>query len=1186
MCYNSLNKNGGNTMFKMKILSVVLVLFIVINSFTTSIVNVDATTKDEVVENVEVETHQKVENKSNENKSNENISIKMKAIWKDNQNVNRPDYLEIEIYRVGYQDILHQELGINDPEKLDEADFSYHVPKYINNVEQRYKVVVKDMPDYETVVTGDYINGYTIVNTLKSGTVDISVNTIFEDYVLPPNSINVHLVAKTSKKTEVVDTVTFSKDNSFKHTFKDQYEYVGDELIEYSLKVDDVVDYAVKINNHSLNKFTIDLKSTIDKITLSTQVIFNDFQNIANTRPNINGLNIFKQVKDKPKVSILHLSYRNHLKYSEVLPKYEDGELITYSVGVLDSKGYTITVETISENNFLITYDTPLDKQILPLEVSWANDLAVASKYRPKEIMVNIEAKDVNGEFITIANEKLTEKEQWKKQSKPLPKYRDNELIEYRLTADVKGYEGVSDESSVSPLKLQLNYLAEKIPLNVNFIWNDDNDKNKMRPEVVTAYAVGRVDDQVVSTVYNYFYDIDLIHELEKYALGKEIEYTIEFDKVKHYDQTITGNLVDGYKIESTYQDEKINKEVVVEWHDNNNNDGKRPTKINIKLFKKLNGTSVSTRKVNLSDSNNWKSEFLNLDKYFNHKLAVYEIDYVPVDGYRAELIEDQNKIMLNLYRENEKIDINVATIFSDNNNNDGKRPEEITVDLFSKVGSDNVMMHESIVVSADTNWEATFKDYKKYRNGSEIEYYPVIRDKKGYSYNFTGDALNGFEITLSYKDETINIPLKVNWNDNNNNDGKRLDAFELLLYEKIGDEKKVIESVFLTSSNGWQATFDNLRKYSNQTEVEYVIEHALVYYYTSVISANPAGGFDINLSRPDDKIDVRVETTWNDSDNNDGKRANSFNVRLYAKVGDEKKLVRTATLSKANDWELTFTDLSKYSKKVEVEYIVETDAIDEYTTKISKINNEFEIVHTHNLETVDINVNIEWLDADDNDGLRPQSLLVNLINETLDEIVETVTTYPDAEGNWTVTIPNVQKYLAQDLITYSINVEDVNGYTSVIENTQPYDYQISLNHEAETIEHTVNLDWLNDDSENRPESVTISLFNANDLDNPLQTVKHSGDALNNWSYTFTNLAKYHEKELINYVAKVERIKGYTTTYTYDNDATTITNTKDKMVVSDDVNTGMSNLTYVYTITIISLSLGLLLLTKLRFKRN
>src|SRR5699024_11663707 len=89
-------------------------------------------------------------------------------------------------------------------------------------------------------------------------------------------------------------------------------------------------------------------------------------------------------------------------------------------------------------------------------------------------------------------------------------------------------------------------------------------------------------------------------------------------------------------------------------------------------------------------------------------------------------------------------------------------------------------------------------------------------------------------------------------------------------------------------------------------------------------------------------ELEIAVEKTWNDAENQDGIRPESITVNLLA----NGKEVDFTTLSEENDWSATFTDLSPIDENgVEIEYTIEEVDVPEYEVDISgKVTDGFEI--------------------------------------------------------------------------------------------------------------------------------------------------------------------------------------------------------------------------------------------------
>ena len=137
--------------------------------------------------------------------------------------------------------------------------------------------------------------------------------------------------------------------------------------------------------------------------------------------------------------------------------------------------------------------------------------------------------------------------------------------------------------------------------------------------------------------------------------------------------------------------EEKIKVSGEKTWDDNDNQDGKRPEKITVILKKTVDGkTSEVTRKDVTPDTDGkWKYEFADLPLYEGGKPIEYSIDEAKVDGYDKVKTRTTNGPDYNLTNKHtpETVDVKGEKTWNDNNNQDGKRPEKITVKLIKKVG-------------------------------------------------------------------------------------------------------------------------------------------------------------------------------------------------------------------------------------------------------------------------------------------------------------------------------------------------------------------------------------------------------------------------------------------------------------------------------------------------------------------
>ena len=123
-----------------------------------------------------------------------------------------------------------------------------------------------------------------------------------------------------------------------------------------------------------------------------------------------------------------------------------------------------------------------------------------------------------------------------------------------------------------------------------------------------------------------------------------------------------------------------------------------------------------------------------------------------------------------------------------------------------------------------------------------------------------------------------------------------------------------------------------------------------------------------------------------------------------------------------------TFTNLTKYKDGEEIQYTVREKAVPTGYTENQRTNgtNDYTIINTHDTGETEVTVNKEWVDNNDQDGLRPDSIIVELLadGEVIDEEVL------NDSNNWTHTFTGLPTKLEGKDIVYTVREKDVpEGY-------------------------------------------------------------------------------------------------------------------------------------------------------------
>ena len=361
----------------------------------------------------------------------------------------------------------------------------------------------------------------------------------------------------------------------------------------------------------------------------------------------------------------------------------------------------------------------------VPVTKIW-NDEDNQDGKRPSQVLVNLYA---DGEYVKTVKVKASEG--WSYTFKKLPIYNDqNERIVYTITED----EVPEYTTNIENYTITNTYKVEKIDISGTKTWNDNNNQDGKRPTKTKIYLMAdgtKVQEAEITAQDNWKYSFKNLNKLKN---GTEIKYTISEEAIPEYEISY-----DGYNVTNTYTPKVINVSGAKFWDDEGNQDGIRPEKVKIDLY--ADGELINSTETN--EEKNWLYEFKNLPKYKDGgKEIVYTVDEAVVEGYTNKKIEGYNITNTHVP---EKITISGKKIWNDNNNEKGKRPEKVVVNLF-----DGKTKVASVEVTAETEWKYTFENLPKYKNkGEEIKYTVIEEEIENYT-----SEVNGFDITNTYTEE------------------------------------------------------------------------------------------------------------------------------------------------------------------------------------------------------------------------------------------------------------------------------------------------------------------------------------------------------------------------------------------------------------------------------------------------
>ena len=482
-------------------------------------------------------------------------------------------------------------------------------------------------------------------------------------------------------------------------------------------------------------------------------------------------------------------------------------------------------------------------------------------------------------------------------------------------------------------------YTPAKTEVSVKKVWKDENNQDGKRPSSVTVKLLADGQDTgktLELTEANGW--AGSFKDLDADKGGTPIQYTVVEVTVPGYTSEVTGDAASGFTITNSYSPETVNIKATKNWDDANNQDGKRPTKITINLL--ADGQKVDSKEVQEAADGTWTVEFTKLAKYKAGKEIKYTVTEEAVAEYEATITDFT---ITNKYAPKE-IDYKVTKVWNDANNQDGKRPESVTVQLYKKVGDADPVAVEGkkLTLTAkektdDNTWVASFTNLPQYEAGKEITYsIKEVDVPAGYEASVTGQV-----VTNNYTPETVVLSGTKVWKDNNNQDGKRTRSVKVQILN--GD--KVVQEIEVSEKTGWKFESKKLPKYENGKEIKYTVKEVAVKEYTSTVTTDKDGKYTVTNTHAPEKTSVKGKKIWKDEENKDGIRPSSVTVKLLA---DGKETGQTATVSETSGWTYEFTGLDRYQEGKEIAYTVEeVNVPDGYTASVEGYN----ITNTHTPE-------------------------------------------------------------------------------------------------------------------------------------------------------------------------------------------------------------------------------------------
>lgn len=636
--------------------------------------------------------------------------------------------------------------------------------------------------------------------------------------------------------------------------------------------------------------------------------------------------------------------------------------------------------------------------------------------------------------------------------------------------------------STLNGYNLTNSHTPETVSIQGTKTWEDGDNQDGLRPEQITvkllADGVETGQTTTATAANNWTYEFT---NLPKNKAGKAISYSVAEEAVAGYNTT-----VNGYDLTNNHATDLTSVSGTKTWQDNDDQDGLRPGQVTIKLL--ADGVETGQTAV-ASAANNWTYEFSNLPKNKAGKAITYSVAEEAVAGYTASV----NGYNLTNSHTPETVSVQGTKTWQDNDNQDGVRPEQVTIKLLA----DGVETGQTAVANAANNWTYEFSNLPKNKAGKAISY--SVQEEAVAEYTASYQAYN---VTNSHTPGQTSHTVQKVWDDGQNQDGLRPVELKVQLY---ADDQKYGDEISLTAANNWTYTWSQLPEKAQGKAISYQArEVAVPEGYQADQPTTQATVTTLTNRHTPEVTSVSGTKTWKDNNNQDGVRPERIKVNLLA----DGVLKASKEVSAADNWAYSFDNLPKFAAGQAVVYTITEDAVAEYSTQVEGYN----LTNSHTPGQTSLTVTKQWQDQGDQDGLRPSQIQVQLY---ADGVASGSPVTLTAANNWVYTWSGLAEKANGKTIEYSVKeVDQPSGYTSTTSQESPGNVLIVNQHTPATTEVKGQKTW--DDANNqdgkRPESVTVQLYADGQV-----VASQVVTAANNWTYSFSNLPQFAKGKAISY---------------------------------------------------------------------
>ena len=976
-------------------------------------------------------------------------------------------------------------------------ELSFDADKYDEaGNEITYTVAEEAVPGYETKVSGNQKDGFTITNK-DTEKVKIKVDKKWLGKVA--NEITVSLMNGTKVVGTKTVNSTFAKSGDAK-TWEvifeaDKYDNAGKE-IAYTVTESAVAGYKASVSGNQSAGFTITNKDT-EKVKIKVDKKWLGKVGSQITVKLMNGT----KVVDTKTVDAASAKDGDGKTWelSFDADKYDEaGNEITYTVTEEAVAGYETKVSGNQISGFIIT-NKDTEKVKIKVDKKWLGKVGSQISVKLMNGTKVVGEKTVNASAAKDGDAKTWEV------SFEADKYDEaGKEIAYTVTESaIAGYEASVSGTAKTGFTI-INKDTEKVKIKVDKKWlggvADQVTISLLNGTI--PYATKTIDASAAKSGDAKTWEVTF--EAPKYnALGEEIAYTVTEAAVSGYKAAVSGNQKNGFTITNTQTGTEKFK-VIKRWI------GAEGDKITVRIKDADTGAELLVRTitktdadlVRITDPSNpnvtiWEVP-IELDKFDSvGRKITYSVDEEKLPNYGKTIVKSSEGFTIT---NTEEVSFKVTKKWL------GQVGNEITLTLKSgdKVLETKKVTSADLKAGTNDTWEVTFKAVPKYDSlGHMINYTVDEQDVANYEKNVVNNNNGSFTITNTEK--TV-IRVDKKWL------GKVANEVTVKLMngtEVVGEKTINASAAKSGDATTWEVSFEAPKYGKDGKEIAYTVTESAIAGYEASVSGNKNEGFTIT-NKDTEKVKIKVDKKWL------GKVGEKVTLSLLngTEVVDTKTVdAASAKAGEANTWEVSF-EAPKYGKDgKEVTYTVTESAIAGYKAEVSGNQAAGFTVTNASTDKVKIKVDKKWL------GKVADSVTVKLMNGT--QVVEEKTVAKTGEEKtWELSFEAPKYDAAGREIAYTVTESAIAGYKAEVSGSQSAGFVIT-NRDTEKVKINVDKKWLGKVAD----SVTVKLMNGTQVVEE-KTVAKSGDS-KTWELSF-EAPKYDEAgNEIAYTVTESAIAGY-----------------------------------------------------------